>query len=442
MSVRAGEHRGAGAPLVDAGAAEREGALSVLLNLGSAMLLNGAEVNRVERRLEELGLAYGACGMSVFVITASVVVTMEFPDGARITQTRRIQGAGGTDYRVIERLDRLAVECCARPPAPAELQRRVDACLQLPADRAGFYLGSVLAAAGFAVFFGGGWLEALVAGVFALLVALMQRRLGAVAPNLIIFNLVCSLLVGLAICCCAQLLPQMRVDKVLIGEVMLLIPGIAMTNAMRDMLMGDTISGLMRFVETLLWAAGLACGFMAALLFTGGSTEVGPGLPASMGGMVLQTAMAFAGSLGFALIFHLRRGWLAAASVGGMLSWVVYLLVSVGAGVEGVFAPTLVASAFAALYAELCARILKTPSLLFVIPAVVPLIPGAALFYTMSFAVVADWAACSMYATRTLWFALGISAGMCITWAVEATLRRWRQLRTAANEEGTASKSF
>ena len=408
------------------GLEEREDILNVLLKLGAAMLLNGAEVNRVERRLEELGRAYGASEMSVFVITASMVVTMEYPDGAKLTQTRRILGAGGTDYRVIERLDRLAVECCTARPQAAELQRRMEECLALPSDRAGFYAGSVFAAAGFAVFFGGGWLEALVAGAFALLVAFMQRRWGNVAPNLIIFNLVCSLAVGLIICGVSWVLPELRVDKVLIGEVMLLIPGIAMTNAIRDMLMGDTIAGVMRFVETLLWAAGLACGFMAALLLTGVSGAVGPGLPSDMGGMALQTAMAFVGSLGFAMIFHLRRGWLAVASLGGMLSWVVYLGVSVGAGVEGVFLPTLVASAFAALYAELCARAVKAPSLLFVIPAVVPLIPGAALYYTMSFAVVADWATCGTYGLRTLWFALGIAAGMCITWAVEATWRRSR----------------
>lgn len=408
------------------GLEEREDILNVLLKLGAAMLLNGAEVNRVERRLEELGRAYGASEMSVFVITASMVVTMEYPDGAKLTQTRRILGAGGTDYRVIERLDRLAVECCTARPQAAELQRRMEECLALPSDRAGFYAGSVFAAAGFAVFFGGGWLEALVAGAFALLVAFMQRRWGNVAPNLIIFNLVCSLAVGLIICGVSWVLPELRVDKVLIGEVMLLIPGIAMTNAIRDMLMGDTIAGVMRFVETLLWAAGLACGFMAALLLTGVSGAVGPGLPSDMGGMALQTAMAFVGSLGFAMIFHLRRGWLAVASLGGMLSWVVYLGVSVGAGVEGVFLPTLVASAFAALYAELCAHAVKAPSLLFVIPAVVPLIPGAALYYTMSFAVVADWATCGTYGLRTLWFALGIAAGMCITWAVEATWRRSR----------------
>ncbi|MGN0072925.1 MAG: threonine/serine exporter ThrE family protein [Coriobacteriales bacterium] len=405
----------------------REDTLHVLLELGAAMLLSGAEVNRVERRLEELGRAYGASSMSVFVITASMLVTMEFPDGQRLTESQRILGAGVTDYRAIERLDRLARECTAQPCSPQQLQQRIDECLQLPADQAGFIIGSVLAAAGFAVFFGGGWLEGLVAGVFALLVVLMQRKWGSLAPNPIIFNLVCSLITGLAICGVSQLLPELRVDKVLIGEVMLLIPGIVMTNAIRDMLVGDTIAGVMRFVETMLWAAGLAAGFMTALLLTGVTAAVGPGLPTTPAGLALQTAMAFVGSLGFAMIFHLHRRWLFAASMGGMLSWMVYLGITVGLGVDDIFLPTLVASAFAALYAELCARALKVPSLLFVIPAVVPLIPGAALYYTMSFAAVADWATCGTYVVRTLWFAAGIAGGMCITWALEATLRRRAQ---------------
>lgn len=51
---------------------------------------------------------------------------------------------------------------------------------------------------------------------------------------------------------------------------MLLIPGIPMTNAVRDILVGDTISGIMRLVETLLWAGALACGFMAAIFIIGG----------------------------------------------------------------------------------------------------------------------------------------------------------------------------
>ena len=55
----------------------------------------------------------------------------------------------------------------------------------------------------------------------------------------------------------------------MIGDIMLLIPGLALTNAIRDILMGDTISGLLRMCESILWAGALACGFIAAIWMMG-----------------------------------------------------------------------------------------------------------------------------------------------------------------------------
>ncbi|MDO5800798.1 MAG: threonine/serine exporter family protein, partial [Coriobacteriia bacterium] len=78
---------------------------------------------------------------------------------------------------------------------------------------------------------------------------------------------------------------------------------------------------------------------------------------------------------------------------------------------------------FSALYAEALARWRDIPSLLFVIPAVVPLIPGAPLYYAMSFAVASDWTQVASYALRTGQFALGIAVGMCVTWLFASLLK-------------------
>ena len=52
---------------------------------------------------------------------------------------------------------------------------------------------------------------------------------------------------------------------------MLLVPGIAITNSVRDIFVGDTITGTMRFIECLLSAAALAAGFMLAIYAVGGA---------------------------------------------------------------------------------------------------------------------------------------------------------------------------
>ena len=78
--------------------------------------------------------------------------------------------------------------------------------------------------------------------------------------------LLVSLLIGLGVGLLTALLPALHMDKILIGDIMLLIPGLAMTNAVRNILVGDTISGVVRLAESLIWAAALAGGFMLAIL--------------------------------------------------------------------------------------------------------------------------------------------------------------------------------
>ena len=67
----------------------------------------------------------------------------------------------------------------------------------------------------------------------------------------------------------ARLFPALHVDKIMIGDIMLLIPGLMATNAIRDILIGDTISGVMRFIEAMLLAAVLALGLIGAIFLIG-----------------------------------------------------------------------------------------------------------------------------------------------------------------------------
>lgn len=128
--------------------------------------------------------------------------------------------------------------------------------------------------------------------------------------------------------------------------------------------------------------------------------------------MIVQLVTALLGSLGFALLFQLRKGLLAAASIGGLINWAVYLLVYELVG--GAFIPCFVAAAVAVIYCEVAARVLKAPVTLFLVPSVVPSVPGSALFYTMSSIVRQDWVGAKSFGLKTAEFALGIAAGICL----------------------------
>ena len=134
----------------------------------------------------------------------------------------------------------------------------------------------------------------------------------------------------------------------------------------------------------------------------------------------IQMGTAFVGTLGFGLLFHLRTRHMISAAVCGVFTWGVFLLTA--HWVEGIFFPSLIASAFATLLAETMARIRKAPATLYLILGVVPLIPGSSLYYAMSYAVQKDWEKFREYGYQTMAYALGIALGMFLVWALYGML--------------------
>ena len=244
--------------------------LTGLLNMAEAMLACGSEITRVEDTIARMGRSYGAEHMNVFVITSCIIVTAGVPGGEELTQTRRVLVAGGTDFMKLEKFNDLSRRCCAGEVAPEKLTEAVEAIASTHPDRWRTYLGSVLAAGGFAVFFGGSLADGTVAALFALLICWLQEKLLPISMNQLSFNLLCSIIVGVLTGICTNFLTFLHLDKIMISYIMLLIPGLAMTNSIRNILVGNTISGVMRLIEAVLWAAALALGFMIAMFVTGG----------------------------------------------------------------------------------------------------------------------------------------------------------------------------
>ncbi len=249
---------------------ESERFAACLLEVGEGLLLSGAEVSRVEDTLVRMGNAYGALEMNVFAITSCIIVTMVMPGQEKITQMRRITRAVDTNFMKLERLNDLSRRYCTEP-FPAEVLVRELRELRTEKNLSGrVRLGSILAAASFALFFGGTAADAAAAAACATVICYLQGLWTEIAPNRVIYYLICSIAAGTVIGGMGAVIPALHPDKVMIGDIMLLIPGIAMTNSVRDVLTGDTLFGLMRLAETILWAGALAAGFMISMHLMGG----------------------------------------------------------------------------------------------------------------------------------------------------------------------------
>jgi uncharacterized membrane protein YjjP (DUF1212 family) len=239
--------------------------LRCLLDLGEMLLESGAEIDRIEDTIIRMSKAYGAERTDVFVITSIISITLVFGDGYTATETRRVANEANTDFRRIESVNSLSRACCMDPLPVNKLRKRVNQVAEGHKSYAAILTGSILAAAGFAVFFGGSIADGAVAALFASIIAATQKQLSTTRIKTIEANLIMSLFLGLAAGVLTIVIPSLHMDKILIGDIMLLIPGIAMTNSIRNMLVGDTISGIVRLAESLMWAVAIAGGIMVAL---------------------------------------------------------------------------------------------------------------------------------------------------------------------------------
>ena len=131
---------------------------------------------------------------------------------------------------------------------------------------------------------------------------------------------------------------------------------------------------------------------------------------------IIQLITGLLGSVGFALLFNLRRQYLPYAALGAFLCWGTYLLSEhFGAGI---FFASFVAAFASSLFAEILARSLKAPVTLFLITTLVPLVPGSSLYYAMYNIVAGNPEATRSYAAATGLCVLGIASGICAVTAV------------------------
>ena len=104
--------------------------------------------------------------------------------------------------------------------------------------------------------------------------------------------------------------------------------------------------------------------------------------------IIIQILMAFAGSLGFALMLNVKKGHVFFASLNGLISWTVYLIGEYMLG--DILAAATIASVVASVYAEIMARRRMAPATQFMIIGLIPMIPGASLYYAMYYAFLSD----------------------------------------------------
>ena len=236
-----------------------EALMTQILDIGKAMLIAGAEIYRVEDTITRLITAYGGTQAQVNAVPSSIVVTASF-EGREYTLSRRVTYTD-TDMELLDRLNALSRRICSEKPSTEEIQLlSQEACAR---PKYGPYQNALiyaLTSCSFTLFFGGGAAEALASAVIGFALFWLRSLIMRTGGNKVFVALLCSAFAALMAMLAGTFGFVTAADKVIIGVVMLLIPGVQLLNGIRDLISGDIQAGIMHISEALFLALVIATG--------------------------------------------------------------------------------------------------------------------------------------------------------------------------------------
>ena len=240
--------------------AEQSCALDALCSAAQLMLENGAETYRVEETARRMATGFRLTGVSVAALPTLIFVEAEGKTrilriSRRGTNMTRIERTNDISRRV-ERGEMTAQEagCALRQiaAAPGAPQRTM-------------LLAYAVTSASFSLLFGGRLGTFAVAFLIGVLVQSIHPLFSQMEMGVIFGNFTGGLITAVVAEAVSWVLPYGSVNAAIVGGIMPLLSGLLMTNAVRDTMYGDLISGVTRAVEALLLAAAVALGVYVGL---------------------------------------------------------------------------------------------------------------------------------------------------------------------------------
>ena len=254
---------------------QTDSALELSFRMGQALLENGAEISRVQETMERVVQSYQVESFNVYVLTNAIFVT---GTEAGVEHAAKLKHVPSTSTHLgrICAVNQLSREIAEGLHTPEEALMRLEGIKSisyspLPAR----VLCCAAGSAAFSFLFGGSWVDAIVAFFCGIVLELYLDFASKKGMSKFLTNLSSSALVTL--CGAAFFLMGLgdNMDKIIIGSIIRLVPGVALTNSIRDFFSGDYLSGAIRMLDAFLVGGCIAVGvgfvIKALSVLTGGA---------------------------------------------------------------------------------------------------------------------------------------------------------------------------
>lgn len=234
---------------------------------GKMMLQSGGEIYRVEETVSVICKSFNIDEVDVFASPTAVVVSIIL-NGKIHTVVKRISSRGVNLNRV-HNINSLSRKIYLQRPSLEECEKELkEICSDDSYNLSKILISAGLATAAFTILFGGHLSDFICAFIIGILIKILVLILGKSALNEFFINALCGAMVAGISVIFLNIGFLNEIDKVIAGSIMLLVPGLLLTNSIRDILDGQLVSGLTKAAEALFIGISTAAGaFLVLHLF-------------------------------------------------------------------------------------------------------------------------------------------------------------------------------
>lgn len=233
--------------------------LNSINEIGYLLLRHGAEIYRVEESLQRMCEGLGFHNVEVFAVPTYFTLSLTLHDGTPYHVSKRSRS-----NRI--HLDHLyELNCLVRQISNHELElddinQQIHNIKNQELNYQLILIGYIVSAAMFCIFFGGGFTDMLISAGIGFVLYYFIYLMEKLRINAIVRTILSSMVLSTIAILSHKIGLISNQQAVITGTLMLLVPGIAITNSLRDIIGGDFISGLSRMIEAILIAASIAIG--------------------------------------------------------------------------------------------------------------------------------------------------------------------------------------
>lgn len=242
--------------------ARKKSILMLAMRAGEIMMESGAEISRVEDTIERICTACGIDDVEVFAMPTGIIISLDNDSlEESVTTYARRAGKSETDLQKISKVNEFSREFITTDLSVEEGMQRLEAI----AKEKRYHFGIRLPAAGVvaaccSAMFGGSAVDSCCAFLSGLVCYTLSRFLEKYDINFFMRGMFCCGAATFFALVLACLVPEAAYQPIISGTIMLFVPGVAITNSIRDFLSGDMLSGLIRMAEAVFTAVAVAGG--------------------------------------------------------------------------------------------------------------------------------------------------------------------------------------